>query len=99
MDFIQKHRSFKLLVESPRLTASPCNDSIVANPTKIVTITAERFVYRDIVKLMLFTHDEEDALALRAAFVPGQLKEVYRKAEESFADGFFKGLVKGINLG
>ena len=42
--------------------------------------------------LMLFTHDEEAALLLRAAFLPGQQRTVREHEARAFARGFFDAL-------
>lgn len=41
---------------------------------------------------MLFTPDEENALLLRASFLPGQHNAVRNKERNAFAAGFLKAL-------
>lgn len=53
-----------------------------------VDILAEKLIYRGNTSLMLFTCDEENALALKASFLPGQHSEVQRRTRNAFADGF-----------
>lgn len=59
----------------------------------IVNITAERIRRGPHEALMLFTNDEEAALLLKAAFLPGQYFEVQERESDSFA----KGLLHAIN--
>lgn len=59
---------------------------------KIVHIYGERFRRKGHDHLMLFTRDEENALALRSEFLPGQHAEVQRRQRSAFADGFLTAL-------
>lgn len=58
-----------------------------------VRIIAERFRYRDAESLMLFTPDEEHALALKAAFLPGQAGAVKRVHDAGFGEGFLAAML------
>ena len=42
---------------------------------------------------LCFTKDEESALILQAAFLPGQLSEVRRREEASYWEGMFQGFM------
>lgn len=42
--------------------------------------------------LMLFTEDEENALLLKSAFLPGQRHEVLSERADAFAQGFMKAI-------
>ena len=42
--------------------------------------------------LMLFTADEENALLLKSAFLPGQRHEVLSERADAFAQGFMKAI-------
>lgn len=42
---------------------------------------------------LCFTRDEESALILQAAFLPGQLGEVRRREEASYWEGMFQGFM------
>jgi hypothetical protein len=63
---------------------------------KIVTIWAEKFVYRDKTSLFVFTRDDENALQLKADFLPGQRGEVQRREQMARIQGFFGGLSQNI---
>ena len=43
---------------------------------------------------MLFTHDEETALQMKAAFLPGQLGAIQGMQRNAFAQGFLTALRK-----
>lgn len=62
---------------------------------RVVTITAERFCRGRTEAWMLFTHDEESAMRLKAAFLPGQTGEVRAREQRAFAQG----LLTAIGLG
>lgn len=55
---------------------------------RTVRITAEVFCRRRQRSLMLFTEDEEAALLLQAAFLPGQQRELNERRDAAFARGF-----------
>ena len=58
----------------------------------IVRIFAESFVRRGREHMMLFTPDEESALLLKCAFLPGQQSRLQEREREAFARGFLKAL-------
>lgn len=58
----------------------------------IVNITAESLIRKGRETLMLFTRDEEQALMLKAAFLPGQYQEVQDRESAAFAKGFLHAL-------
>ena len=55
---------------------------------KTVTIRAEELRRHRHSSLMLFTEDEENALLLRSAFLPGQQRELNDRRGNDFARGF-----------
>lgn len=57
-----------------------------------VRITADMLVRRGQRHLMLFTDDEEAALLLQAAFLPGQRRAIAEERAQAFARGFMKAL-------
>lgn len=59
---------------------------------RTVTITAELFYRKGIENLMLFTSDEENAMLLRCAFLPGQQKTLQEREAKAMAKGFAKAL-------
>ena len=61
---------------------------------KVVTIRSEKFVFGDQETLMLFTHDEETALQMKATFLPGQLGAIQDLQRNAFAYGFLTALRK-----
>lgn len=61
---------------------------------KTVEIFAERFVRNGREHMMLFTRDEESALLLKCAFLPGQHAGIQKREREAFVSGFLEALAK-----
>lgn len=59
---------------------------------KIVSIFAERFVRNGREHRMLFTHDEESAMLLKCAFLPGQQARLQERERAAFARGIIAAL-------
>lgn len=67
----------------------PGRDSI-----KTVEIFAERIVRHGREHMMLFTRDEESALLLKCAFLPGQQAGLQERERDAFARGFLDALAR-----
>lgn len=83
------------IIESPSLVhynAPP--DFCTPLRTRTVRIYGELLHRKGSKHLMLFTHDDENALALRAEFLPGQNAEVQRREKRAFAVGFIDALMR-----
>lgn len=94
-EFLERHRTVNLPVYRPASVRVPPRD-IVPPPETFwqVRITAEPLHRNGERHMMLFTHDEEQAMLLKSAFLPGQrwaLKEIERDA---FAKGFLEAFMK-----
>jgi hypothetical protein len=65
-------------------------------PTKkdhrVVEIYSEKFQRNGVRHMMLFTRDEEAAMLLRSALLPGQRRDAQDAARAQFARGFLAGL-------
>lgn len=61
---------------------------------KTVTIFAERFIRHGREHMMLFTRDEESALLLKCAFLPGQQAGLQERERVAFARGFIEALAR-----
>lgn len=84
-------QSIRLAVmEQPSLVA--CDAPPTYSPPKMVEIFGERIRRREHETLMLFTADEENALLLKAEFLPGQRGELRNRERGAFAAGFLKAL-------
>lgn len=80
------------VIEPPSLV--PCNAPLDDfQPLRIVRIYGELLHRRGRAHMMLFTPDDENALALRAEFLPGQNGEVQRREKKAFAKGFIEALM------
>jgi hypothetical protein len=66
--------------------------------SRTVTIRGERFVRRGREHTFLFTNDEESALLLKSALLPGQRKDISQREREAFMDGFIEGFKRAIAI-
>jgi len=82
----------------PMLSVMAAQQAPVHDVLKTVTIFAERFVRRGREHTMLFTRDEESALLLKCAFLPGQQSGLQERERAAFAHGFLDALVKLGNV-
>jgi hypothetical protein len=67
-------------------------DLFLRQEFKTVDIYAEKVIRHGRPHLMLFTHDEENSLLLKAAFLPGQNSFVQQLQRNAFASGFLDAL-------
>lgn len=95
MEFMKRHNSMMLAVAPRDLDIAPDFDSWIERRYQVQTvrIEIEPLIRRGEIHWMLFTADEESALLLRSAFLPGQLAEVQAKERAAFARGFFKAIL------
>lgn len=91
-DFLVERGVVRLPVP-PQPSLIPSHGSVPRSfELRTVTIHAETFVRDRQRSLMLFTHDEETALLLKSALLPGQIKD-HRDAERAaWARGFMAAL-------
>lgn len=80
------------VMEPPRYQAIP--DFPLNLQMRSVTIRAEKFIRRGENHMLLFTNDEESALLLKCAFLPGQQAELNQRDRKAFASGFLDALYK-----
>jgi hypothetical protein len=72
-----------------KVTYEPFNPMEMCN-SWTVTITQERFIRHNEVHRFLFTHDEENAMLLKSAFLPGQRWALKQVERDAFAEGFLR---------
>lgn len=65
---------------------------------RTVTIRAETLRYRRIETMLLITNDEESALLLESAFLPGQHRRVRELNDEAEGRGVMKGFLAAIDM-
>lgn len=65
---------------------------------KIVNITAEILIRRGNEHMMLFTKDEESAMLLKCAFLPGQSRGLQEREREAFAKGVLYALERACGV-
>lgn len=92
-DHLERHGVVRLPVMEPvsyvGAPGLPRNDSM-----RVVEVWAERFARKGQSHLMLFTRNDENALLLRAAFLPGQRREMNDQRAQAFAKGFMDALMR-----
>lgn len=92
--FIQERGQVMLPVFRPIELSYRAQTDLAPERFYQVQITSEKMHRNGETHLILFTHNEENAMLLKAAFLPGQqwaLKEIKR---EEFAKGFLTALDK-----
>lgn len=88
-DMLNRVGFVRLPIISPPSTLAQTGPSVPDNsPLRIVNIIAEKLYRNGCESLMLFTADEESALMLRAAFLPGQQGILQQLEWNAFAYGF-----------
>jgi len=93
MRMLEERGRVELAVMKP-MSVAAWNPSVVPEPEPIwrVCITAERFHSNGQIHMMLFTHNEEHALLLKSAFLPGQRWALKELTAAEFAKGFLAAL-------
>lgn len=89
-DFLEKHGEVRLAVIPPVKMTPPIEPQPELLNLWQVRITAEKFRRNGVYHLMLFTNDEEHALLLKAAFLPGQRWTLQNIERNAFAKGFLQ---------
>jgi hypothetical protein len=97
--YLKKHGMARLPVMLPPMI------SVIAetqSPTffdcKTVTIFRETFIRHRREHMMLFTFDEESAMLLKCAFLPGQQAGLQERERTAFARGFLEALAHVGNV-
>ena len=93
VEYLKKHGLVRIHVPTIPRTTFPLSEPIQTE-FKQVTIRAEWLVVHDMESMMLFTHDEETALQMKATFLPGQLGAIQDMQRNAFAYGFLTALRK-----
>ncbi len=78
------------VIEPMQVSLSKTNEAVPRY--RVVSVVGEKICRRGHESLMLFTADEEDALLLKADFLPGQRGEINSIAHGAFASGFMRAL-------
>ena len=73
-------------------------NAAVYKPLRTVTIRAETLRYRRIETMLLITNDEESALLLESAFLPGQHRRVHELNEAAEGRGLMKGFLAAMDM-
>lgn len=81
-----------VLAVMERVRFGPNMVDVTTPAPRRVEIFGERLIRREHETLMLFTADEENALMLKAEFLPGQRGELRDRQRSAFAAGFLEAL-------
>lgn len=93
-EYLRKRGMVRLAVQSPPMSIS----SVLAvtqtalDDLKTVTLLSERIIRNGHEHMMLFTYDEESALLLKCAFLPGQQATIQECQRTAFARGFLQAI-------
>src|SRR6185295_2054199 len=91
IDYLEKRGDVVLPVIKPvSCRFIPPEEHFELEPIQQVRISAERLHRNGQVHMMLFTHNEEPAMLLKAAFLPGQLSTLRDREREAMAKGFLQ---------
>ena len=88
--FLRMHGSVNISVQIQPETKYVEHCQVPTYHNFTVRIKAEKLVRGKEEALMLFTADDELAMLLKPAFLPGQYSEIQRRQSEAFAAGFIK---------
>lgn len=92
VEYLEAHGRVSLAVQLPA-SFMPCiNEDAPQISFRQVDIWAERLRFPNGEHLMLFTRNEEAALQLKSAFLPGQRAALQQSQADAFAKGFFDAL-------
>lgn len=89
-DFLEKHGEVRLAVIPPIETRVRPPTEMLEYRSWQVRLTAEWFVRRRERHMFVFTADEENALLLKAAFLPGQRGALREREQAAIAEGFLR---------
>lgn len=90
---LRKHGCLRLPVIEP-VQCTLQHDIPTSTNIKTVMIKSETLIRHGKECLMLFTADEEHALMLQSAFLPGQQFSIRDRERKAFAQGFLSALAK-----
>lgn len=91
-DYLERHGLVRLAVMEPGPVCVQQEEPPTYSTFKTVDVWSERFIRNGRSHLMLFTRDDENALLLRSAFLPGQRRELRDQRAQAFAQGFLNAL-------
>lgn len=95
---IERCESFRMYVPERPIRDYGRVDSPTTAEMRIVRIHTELMRRNGWNHPILFTEDEESALLLRAAFLPGQLGELQKQNQDYFSKGFWSAIQLGSDL-
>lgn len=99
-EYLKKRGWVRLAVMLPPMLSvlSAMQKPTIDAHIKIVNIEAELFIRRGREHMMLFTKDEESALILKCAFLPGQQAGLQERERTAFAKGVLYALERACGV-
>lgn len=91
-DHMVKYGFVRLAVMKPVSFVRPTDNLVMDDQCWVVELIAERLIRGRHETLMIFTSDEEAALMLKSAFLPGQRASLQDRERDAFVKGFFKAI-------
>lgn len=88
--YIERNGYVRIPVTEPLVSYDP--EPHIYKPLRCVEIWSERFIRKGHEHRFLFTRDDENALLLRAAFLPGQRRGMREREARARAQGFLDAL-------
>lgn len=93
IEMLRERQVFRIEVPTSVRTAfGPVYGDRIYSDTRIVSIWAEPIMRHKRIHWLMFTRDEEMALALKSEPLPGQRKEMQEEYRRGVADGIIKAL-------
>lgn len=98
--YLAERGMVRIAVQIPVALSAPMARQVPSfnDGLRTVTIFGERLIRHGREHMMLFTRDEESALLLKCAFLPGQQAGLQERERAAFARGFIDALVKLGNV-
>ena len=93
-EYLRRYGAVRLAVILPLSMYTRDTDPPNKSGCRTVRIHSERFWRNGAEHTILFTADEESALLLKSAFLPGQQSELNERERNAFARGFLEALCR-----
>lgn len=94
MSYLDARENVNLAIYPAMPTLPYLAELPVLEGPRYVTIWREKFVRNRREAFLLFTRDDENALLLKSAFLPGQLAAVRNAERSAFARGFLTAIAR-----
>lgn len=92
-DYLERHGVIRLtvtMIKAPVMFQQ--EKRLICQEYRTVDVWSEPFVRNGETHLVLFTHNDENALLLKSSFLPGQRRELRNQLADEFAKGFLRAI-------